>query len=225
VDVQRLQTELDRMLVLATSGELFQTQKFRACPEHLRRITDIAFSGDGEPTTHRNFDHVVSQCAQQKREHDLGDVKMVLITNASMFHRPHVERGLEILDANQGEIWAKLEAGTDEYYRMIERTPISFTRVLQNITAAAQKRPLVIQSLFMDIHDQPPPSTELDAFCDRLTDIISAGGQLSLVQIYTVARQPAESYVKPLGDQQIDSIVHRVRQRTGLRVAGFYGAI
>ena len=58
---------------------------------------------------------------------DLKDgVKMVLITNASMFHRPHVQRGLEILDQNNGEIWAKLDAGTDEYYHLIERTPIPF---------------------------------------------------------------------------------------------------
>ena len=29
-----------------------------------------------------------------------------------MFHRSHVQRGLEILDRNNGEVWAKLDAGT-----------------------------------------------------------------------------------------------------------------
>ncbi len=76
---------------------------------------------------------------------------MVLITNASMFHRPHVQRGLEILDANQGEIWAKLDAGTEEYYQLVERTPIPFQQILDNITAAARVRPLVIQALFMRV--------------------------------------------------------------------------
>ena len=47
----------------------------------------------------------------------------------------------QILDSNQGEIWAKLEAGTETYYQLIERTPVPFDRVLQNITAAAQVRP------------------------------------------------------------------------------------
>mgnify|MGYP003487688617 CR=1 FL=1 len=70
-----------------------------------------------------------------KRRRGLTDVKLVLITNASMFHRPHVERGLAILDANQGEIWAKLEAGTDEYYQLIERTKIPFRQVLDNIAS------------------------------------------------------------------------------------------
>ena len=66
-----------------------------------------------------------------------------------MFHRPHVQRGLEILDQNNGEIWAKLEAGTAEYFQKIDRTTIHFEQILQNITAAAQIRPLVIQALFM----------------------------------------------------------------------------
>ena len=114
---------------------------------------------------------------------------MVLITNASMFHRPHVRRGLEILDAHQGEIWAKLEAGTEDYYKLVERTPIPFRQILDNITAAARVRPLVIQSLFMRIDGEPPTPAELEAFCDRLNEITAAGGQLKLVQIYTVARR------------------------------------
>ena len=96
----------------------------------------------------------------------------MLITNASMFHREHVVRGLATLDANQGEIWAKLETGTEDYYRLIERTPIPFRQILDNITAAARVRPLVIQSLFMRVEGRSPPPAELVAFCDRLGEIV-----------------------------------------------------
>jgi wyosine [tRNA(Phe)-imidazoG37] synthetase (radical SAM superfamily) len=147
----------------------------------------------------------------------------VLITNASMFHRAHVQRGLRILDENQGEIWAKLEAGTEEYFKLVDRTPIPFRRILENITAAAQVRPLVIQSLFMRVHGEPPSSDELNAFCDRLNEIKSAGGKFSLIQIYTVARQPAESFVAPLTNQEVDEIVALVKERTTLPAAPFYG--
>src|SRR5688572_26240096 len=123
---------------------------------------------------------------------------MVLITNASMFHRPHVQRGLAILDANQGEIWAKLDAGTPEYYHLIDRTSIAYTQILQNIAAAAQVRPIVIQSLWMRVQGEPPSIAELEAFCERLNEITAAGGQIKLVQIYTVARPPAESFVASL---------------------------
>jgi wyosine [tRNA(Phe)-imidazoG37] synthetase (radical SAM superfamily) len=150
--------------------------------------------------------------------------KMVLITNASMFHRPHVQRGLEILDRNNGEIWAKLEAGTDAYYHLIERTPIPFRQILDNITAAALVRPLVIQSLFMRVNGEPPPAAELEAFCDRLNEILQAGGRLKLVQVYTVARRPAESFVTPLADAEVDAIVTLVKNRTGISALPYYGS-
>jgi wyosine [tRNA(Phe)-imidazoG37] synthetase (radical SAM superfamily) len=224
VELDNLLVELCELLSLASAGEIFETPKFRGTPQELRRLNDIAFSGDGEPTTYKNFDEIISACAAVKREAGLDNVKMVLITNASMFHRPHVQRGLEILDANQGEIWAKLEAGTDEYYHLIERTPIPFRQILDNITAAARVRPLVIQSLFMRVAGEPPSPAEFEAFCDRLNEITAAGGRLSLVQIYTVARRPAESYVAPLSDSEVDAIVELVKQITGLNVIGYYGS-
>ena len=223
VEIDRLLAELDATLELVTSGAIYETEKFRATPDELRRLNDIAFSGDGEPTTYRNFDEIVAACAAVKRRRGLDAVKMLLITNASMFHRPHVERGLAILDAHQGEIWAKLEAGTQDYYQLVERTPIPLGQILDNITAAARVRPLVIQSLFMRIEGQPPPPAELAAFCDRLVEITAAGGKISLVQIYTVARPPAESFVAPLSAGEVDAIAALVAQRTGLAVAAFYG--
>ena len=129
-----------------------------------------------------------------------------------------------MLDRNNGEIWAKLDAGTDEYYHLIERTPIPFRQILDNITAAARVRPLVIQALFMRVNGEPPTPAELEAFCDRLNEITAAGGQLKLVQIYTIARRPAESYVAPLADAEVDAIVALVKRRTGLISVGYYGS-
>jgi wyosine [tRNA(Phe)-imidazoG37] synthetase (radical SAM superfamily) len=240
VETEALMAELRSTLDLVKSGAIYETEKFRDVPPHLRRLNDIAFSGDGEPTTYKNFDELMQQCADVKREIEArmtndetqnssfvirhSSFKMVLITNASMFHRPHVQRGLEILDRNQGEIWAKLEAGTDEYYQLIERTPIPFRQILDNITAAARVRPLVIQALFMRVNDEPPSPAELAAFCDRLCEITAAGGKLKLVQIYTIARRPAESFVTPLADAEVDAIVALVRRRTGLNTIGYYGS-
>jgi wyosine [tRNA(Phe)-imidazoG37] synthetase (radical SAM superfamily) len=224
VEIDALLAELDDMLALANSGEIFETPKFRSTPSSLRRLNDIAFSGDGEPTTYRNFDEIIAACAGLKRQRGLDDVKMVLITNASMFHRPHVKRGLATLDQNNGEIWAKLEAGTEEYFQLVDRTPIAFRQILDNITAAARVRPLVIQALFMRVHGEPPTRRELEAFCDRLNEITSAGGQLKLVQVYTVARRPAESFVAPLSNGEVDAITNLVRTRTNLNAESFYGA-
>src|SRR5690242_676340 len=178
VETEQLVAELEDTLKAAASGELFEHSPFNTTPLPLRGLNDIAFSGDGEPTTYRNFDEIIAACAGLKRRLGLDAVKMVLITNASMFHRPHVERGLAILDENNGEIWAKLEAGTEEYFKLIDRTPIPFLQILDNIAAAAKVRPLVIQSLFMRVAGEPPSEAELAAFCDRLCEITTAGGRL-----------------------------------------------
>lgn len=224
VETATLVEELDDMLRVVASGEIYDHPLFSATPPPLRRLNDIAFSGDGEPTTYRNFDEIIAACAEVKRAQRLDDVKMVLITNASMFHRPHVERGLQTLDANQGEIWAKLEAGTQAYFQLVDRTPIPLQRIVDNIAEAARRRPLVIQALFLRLHGEPPPAAEIAAFCQRLKTIVASGGRLSLVQIYTVARPPAESFVGPLTDAEVDALGAEVQARTGLPVACFYGA-
>ena len=223
VETDRLLAEIDQMLLLAAGGALFEDEPFCNVPPERRRLNDIAFSGDGEPTTYRNFDEIIVAVAELKRRHRLPEVKMVLITNASMFHKPAVERGLKILDENNGEIWAKLEAGTDAYYQLVERTKVPFRRVLDNIAAAAKVRPVVIQSLFMRIEGAAPPEAEIDAFCNRLSEIVSAGGKLKLVQVYTVARPPAESFVTALTDSELEGIAAKVRAR-GIAAEVFGGS-
>ena len=215
--------ELRHLLELVASGEIWRDERFSGTPEPLRRLNDIAFSGDGEPTSHRNFPEVVQAVADLKRELDLDNVKHVLITNASLFQRPAVREGLAILDENQGEIWAKLDAGTEEYFKKIERTPIPFSRILENLTEAARVRPIVIQSLFLRFEGEPPSGTEIAAFSDRLNEIVAGRGRIRSVQIYTIARVTAVPYVTALANEEVDRIGETVRQRTGLVVECFHG--
>lgn len=223
VDADRLGAELDDMLDRVLSGRLFDEERFAQTPRALRRLNDIAFSGDGEPTTCPEFPEIVAAVAASKRRHGLADVKLVLITNATMLHRPRVRQGLDTLLANNGEIWAKLEAGTEAYYRLVDRTTIPLQRILDNIMEAARTAPVVVQALFLRLHGKQPPASEILAFCDHLNEIVRAGGVIALVQVYTVARRPAEDYVAPLSDVEVDAIVAAVRQRTGLEAAAFYG--
>jgi hypothetical protein len=208
VELPALLTELEQTLASASSGRLFEHPDFADVPARLRQLIDIAFSGDGEPTSHRNFDQVVAKCAEVKQRMGLDSVKMVLITNASLLHRAHVQRGLEVMDANQGEIWAKLDAGSEAYFRTVERTPITLGRILE------------------EHHPNSPRSATGDSIpvhADRRrgTGHGGIGGVLpaaerdrgvrrpvELVQICTVARRPAESYVTPLSDAEVDRIVN-----------------
>ena len=127
------------------------------------------------------------------------------------------------MDANNGEIWGKLDAGTEAYYQAIDRTKVKLAEVLENLVVAARKRPIVIQSLFMRLRDEPPPLAEQVAYCDRLCEIVAGGGRIKLVQIHTIARRPAESFASPLHDGEVDALAELVRKRTGLPVATYYG--
>ncbi len=223
VDLPQLLDELNETIDLVSSGRIWDTDKFQTTPAELRRWNDVAFSGDGEPTTHRNFDQVVEACLQVQERHAATDVPLVLITNASMFHRDHVQHALRLLDQSDGQIWAKLDAGTESYFKSICRTPFSLQQILDNILLAARSQSLVIQSLFLRAEGEPPDDAEIDAYIGRLTDIITCGGTIRNVQIYTVARPTSEDWATALSDDQVDSIVQRVRLATGLRVDGYYG--
>ena len=223
VDLAVVQEELDDLLGMVGSGALFETERFQATPIALRRLNDIAFAGDGEPTTCPLFPETVAIAAEARRRHGLNAAKLVLITNASQLHKPGVRQAVQTLMQNNGEIWAKLEAGTAEYYHLIERTTIPFQRILDNITETARSMPVVIQALFLRLHGQPPSRVEQEAFCDRLVEIVGAGGQIKLVQVYTVARTPAETYVAALSTAEVDALTALVRARTGLAAEAFYG--
>ena len=221
-DLPRLTEELNWTIERFTSGGLFQSGRFSRTPVALRRLNDIAFSGDGEPTASPNFTEAAAICAAARRRHRLDEVKLVLITNASLLHRPQVQAGLEILDRNNGEIWAKLDAGTEAYYAQVARSAVSWRQIVENLRATARVRPIVIQTLFMRIRGQQPPPEEIAAYGERLREILAGGGQIKLVQIHTIARPPAESYAAPLSNAEVDAIAEQVRRETQLPVAAYY---
>jgi wyosine [tRNA(Phe)-imidazoG37] synthetase (radical SAM superfamily) len=141
---------------------------------------------------------------------ELTGVKIVVITNATLFHRERVRDALAFLDSHNGEIWAKLDAGTEEYYKRVDRTPVPFKRVLDNLLSAGRIRPIVIQSLFMRVHGEGPDDAETTAYAAWLRELKQAGCQIKLVQIYTTARQTAESYVSPLPTARLNEIALKV---------------
>ncbi len=213
VDEPRLYDELRAMLVEAKSGSLFERPEFKEVKEEFRVVRDITFAGDGEPPSYPNFPGVVEQTVRIKKETGFADLRIVLLTNATLIDRARVKEALRLLDENHGELWLKLDAGTEEYYALIDRTTIPFKKVLRNILEAARVRPVVLQSLFMKVRGEGPPPSEIAAFCDRVREILEGGGQVSLIQVYTVARRPAEAYVTPLSDDEVDLLAAEVRRR------------
>lgn len=224
VDLRQIRAELARMVDLATSGKIWTQEPFTNVPPRLRRINDIAFSGDGEPTTYTRFDEACRLVVDVKEQCQLEDVKIIVITNATMLDKPVVQRGLERLDAHNGEVWAKLDAGTEAYYQLVDQTRFPLRRVLANILACGRTRPVVIQSLFMQVHGEPAPDGEFNAYLDRLDELLHDRCQIKLVQLYTTARWTAQPWVSALTDTQLDRLASRLRARfPSLPAQVYYG--
>ena len=223
VNLDDLRSELIDLLDRAADGTLFTEQPFDVLSPERRYIRDIAFSGDGEPTTYPRFADAVRMVADLRRERGLTQTKLVLITDACYLSKPPVREGLAILDENNGEIWAKLDAGTEAYYQAVNRPNYLLQHVIDNIIDAARVRLVVIQSLWMRLHGQPPGDEEVMAYCDRLNEILAAGGRLKLIQTYSIARDTTEAYATPLVNAELDHVAETVRSRVPVPVAIFYG--
>ena len=223
VDLNAIELELAGLLDAVSSGTFWNEPSFDTTPASLRRLNDVAFSGDGEPTSCARFPDACTLVASMLDRRALStDTRIVLITNATLLHRPAVQEALRLLDGFNGEIWAKLDAGTQAYFQVVERSSVPLSRVLDNIRETGKGRPIVIQSLFMTLHDRGPDDAEIGAYVNRLRELVSGGCEIKRVQVYTVARQTAEPWVGALPDERIDDIARRVRE-TGLQVCTYYG--
>jgi wyosine [tRNA(Phe)-imidazoG37] synthetase (radical SAM superfamily) len=225
VDLDRLAAELDTVLEAAADGSLYEAAPFNALRPGERAVRDIAFSGDGEPTTYPRFGEAVAIAAAARQKFGLAAAKIVLITDAAYLRKPNVREALALLDENNGEIWAKLDAGTEEYFRRVDRPNVTLRHVLDSILDAARVRPVVIQSLWMRVGGEVPPDAEVQAYCDRLNELLAAGGRLKTIQIYTIARKPSEPSVSPLPDADLDRLADAVRARVPVPVEVFYGVV
>jgi wyosine [tRNA(Phe)-imidazoG37] synthetase (radical SAM superfamily) len=205
VSLPRLGEELRSMVAAVADGSIWREQSFCDVADDHRRLNDIAFSGDGEPTAYPRFDEACRLVAAVKAEFRLDDAKIVLITNATLLDRPHVQAGLAILDQHGGEVWAKLDAGTQAYYHAVDRTRVPLAAVLANIASCGRVRTIVIQTMLLRMHGQAMPDTEFAAYSDRLSELRVAGCRIDRVQLYTVARHTAETWATPLDAHDLEA--------------------
>jgi wyosine [tRNA(Phe)-imidazoG37] synthetase (radical SAM superfamily) len=206
IDVARLAGELERLLDRVASGHLWEEPPFDTVAPPLRRLADVAFSGDGEPTTPPEFP-AAALAVRGILDRRRTGIPLRLITNATMFERARVHEALAHFD----ELWCKLDAGTEDYFHLVDGTKLPFAKVLKNLGDVARERAIVIQSMFLRYAGAPPSPQEIEAYASRLREIVAAGGAIALVQIYTVAREPADARCEPLSPEALEAIAARVR--------------
>jgi pyruvate-formate lyase-activating enzyme len=189
----------------------------RAGPEPPR---DLAFAGDGEPSTFRGFLPLARSVFAVRDASGFSGLPVILITNGSGLARTEMREVHDLFAARGGEFWIKLDAGTEGFYRAVCRTRVPLARILSNLLSSARRHPVAVQSMFFRSDDAgEPPEAEVAAWAGRLAGVVHAGGTLSAVQVCTVARETMEAGVHPLPAGILEGIARVARSALpGVRV-------
>lgn len=189
IDLERLAAELRGFLHELLYGE-FMAQRV---PPEARRLNDIALSGNGEPTSAREFDRIVALIGEVMAEFDLvGRIKLVLITNGSLIQRPAVRAGLRNMAALNGEVWFKLDSGTAAGLLRVNGTRQSMAKVRDNLRTAAGLCPTWLQTCVFALDGEPLPAKERAAYLDIVRGMLAEGVALRGVLLYGLARLPMQ---------------------------------
>ena len=220
IDLARLEAELRQMLADILHGDFMA----REVPEDMRRLSDIALSGNGEPTSAAEFPAVVDLIGRLIGEFGLaGRIKVVLISNGSLMHRPAVQAGLRRLAGVGGEVWFKLDRATPDGLRLINQTDTTPAKVLRNLGICAALCPTWIQTCVFSLDGEPPPEAEVAAYLDLLRQALADGLALRGVLIYGLARpsmQPEAARLGRLPSAWLNDLASRIG-RLGLSALSF----
>lgn len=217
LDLQQLTDELDRMLAQILFGDFMQQR----VPENCRVLRDIALSGNGEPTSSRQFAEVIDVIAAVRAKFGLGeDVKTVLITNGSYVHRPHVQAGLRQMADMAGEVWIKVDRATASGIAATNDVQASPALLRKQVEVAAALCPTWVQSCWFALDDQQPDESEVEAYIDFLAALQRDRVPVQGVLLYGVARQsmqPEAGRLSSLGEAWMQALAQRI-EAVGLRV-------
>lgn len=212
IDTAVLEAELRGLLSDARDGQVSARARAQGTPPGLARVVELAIAGDGEPTAARQFPGLVTVITRSLRSID-PTLPLVLFTNATTFHLPPVARGLAALEAAGGRVLAKLDAGTTAGYAAVDRSRVPFERVIDNLRTYADRAPLWIQSMFVELDGHPPLPTEVDAYVEQLEQIDARRHGLAGIEVGTIARAPAVLSARPLSVRALETIASKIRAR------------
>lgn len=217
LDLKRLEAELIQLLnAVATPGFLEEH-----VPIEHRRVSDLALSGNGEPTSSGEFFQVIELLARLRQsQHIPLDLPITLITNGSLADRNGVQDAIKRLAELGGRVWFKLDAGTDEGLRKVNSANTRLERHLARLRIVARLCPTHVQSCWFMRSDQNPAPQEVTRYVEHLTALHQQGIPLEGVQLYTLARkscQPEASVLGPVDPEWLETLAKRLRD-AGLRV-------
>lgn len=211
INFTKLAEELNAFLKDVLYGDFYE--RFNVDIDK-RSIKDIAISGNGEPTSTKAFlmlVTLVSHCAQVNGL--LPGANLVLITNGSLIHQPHVQEGLRHWHSIGGEVWFKLDSATLAGRQKINHAKQSDAHTLHNLRLSAELCTTKIQTCLVDYADAGWPEAEQTAYL-RLLQQVQDLPNLKEILLYTLARpscQPEAAQLQAVAQSTLQQFANAIQ--------------
>jgi wyosine [tRNA(Phe)-imidazoG37] synthetase (radical SAM superfamily) len=218
VDLVVLESELRGFLNELLQGDFMQ----RRVPEDMRSISDIALSGNGEPTSATEFTQVIELIGRVRREIGLPEaVKTVLITNGSLLYRSEVQQGLRAMAQIGGEVWFKLDRASEAGMRLINDTHTSMGKVCDNLMMAIALCPTWLQTCWFALDGEPPSKQDEEDYLEFVSELLRGGHKPQGVLLYGLARpsqQPEAPHLSALPAENMQAFADRIGKLLPVKV-------
>ena len=187
-----------------------------------RHLMDIAFSGNGEPTSAKDFPEVLSIVEKVLNDFSLlkpakpnpilpNPIKVRLITNGSLMDKAHVIESIKHLANINGEVWFKVDAGTSEGIAKINDVNMSIASVVKRLKACAENCPTFVQTCMVAIDGQAPSEAEINAYIALLAQVKN---EIKGVHLYGLARpsmQAEAPRLSRLSPEWLEGVAAKIR--------------
>ncbi|MDD1622227.1 MAG: radical SAM protein [Methylococcaceae bacterium] len=203
MDFGLLADELHFFLDYVQHGDFFT--RFNITQEQ-RVIKDLAISGNGEPTSLKDFDKAIRLIGEiATGEGVFPTSKFVLISNGSLIHQSTVQAGLSELARYNGELWFKLDSASEQGRKLINNTGQSQKKLLEHLKIAADLCLTKMQTCMLH-YQQAWSDSEKQAYLRLLTELRDRQIKVQKIMLYSIARQSFQPEAESLQKANIEEM-------------------
>lgn len=174
----------------------------------------ITFSGNGEPTLHPDFHHIIEDTLAL-RDRYYPDAKVSVLTNSTMVFKPAVAEALRKADNNI----LKLDSAIEETMRLIDRPnspDFSVERVVEGLRQFEGTG--IIQTMMLrGEHDGHPVDNTTDIEIEALIDAYRRIKPRE-VMLYSLDRSTPEERLVKVEKEELQAIGKRIESAIGIPV-------
>lgn len=215
IDLALLERELKGFLTEVLHGDYLSSH----VAEGFRRVADVAFSGDGEPTSAAEFSEAVLLVVRVLESFDLlGKLPVRLITNGSLVHRAEVRHGLEALAAAGGEVWFKVDRADQEGMLAVNKSQLSLERVVSNLRTCATIVPTWVQTCWFVWNGKAPDAATKTAYLALIAQVADVIQGIHLYGLARPSQQPEREQLARLPELEMQAWARQIEAETQVRV-------